>query len=87
MRLKILESLFTGPLSVGEIVADVGAAQANVSKHLALLHAVGLVARRKDGTRILYSLADPMIRRICGIVCQAVERDTREQFRRLASRG
>jgi DNA-binding transcriptional ArsR family regulator len=53
-------------------------AQANVSKHLALLHAAGLVSRKKDGTRTVYAIADPTLKKICSIVCRDVEREALE---------
>lgn len=84
MRLRILERLFASPASVGEILESVGGTQANVSKHLALLHACSLVARRKDGTRNVYSIADPMLKRICGAVCEAVEEEARRNVEEFA---
>ena len=77
MRLKILRRLFRSEASVGEILETVGGTQANVSKHLDLLHGAGLVERRKDGTRTVYSIADPTLLKICSIVCDEVERETR----------
>jgi DNA-binding transcriptional ArsR family regulator len=79
MRLKILRRLFRSEASVGEILENVGGTQANVSKHLAVLHGSGLVARRKDGTRTVYSIADPTLMKICSIVCEGVEREAREK--------
>lgn len=79
MRLRILERLFESPASVGEILDAVGGTQANISKHLALLHAGGLVGRRKDGTRTVYSIADPTLMKICSIVCDGVVREARER--------
>jgi DNA-binding transcriptional ArsR family regulator len=81
MRLRMLQRLFRGPASVGEILDSVGGTQANVSKHLALLHNEGLVERRKDGTRTVYSIADPTLLKICSIVCDEVEREARESTR------
>src|SRR5450756_253022 len=77
MRLKILRRLFRGEASVGEILEDVGGTQANVSKHLAILHGSALVDRRKDSTRTVYSIADPTLLKICSIVCEGVEREAR----------
>ncbi len=77
MRLKILRRLARGESSVGEIVDEVGGTQANVSKHLAVLHRSSLVGRRKDGTRAVYRIADPTLLRICSIVCEGVEREAR----------
>jgi DNA-binding transcriptional ArsR family regulator len=77
-RLRILERLFDSAASVNEIIEAVGSTQANVSKHLALLHSSGLVTRRKEGTRCYYAIADPTLRRICSIVCADVEREARQ---------
>jgi len=78
-RLRVLERLFRGPASVTEILGHVGGTQANVSKHLALLHAAGLLSRRKDGTRTVYAISDPTLKRICTIVCDEVERTARDE--------
>ena len=79
MRLKILRRLFQSEASVGEILEEVGGTQANVSKHLAVLRGSALVDRRKDGTRTLYSIADPTLLKICSIVCAGVERGARDK--------
>ena len=44
MRLKILQAVCGEPRTVNEIVAAVGATQANVSKHLSLLAAMSTLA-------------------------------------------
>jgi ArsR family transcriptional regulator len=77
-RLKILRRLARGEASVGEIVDEVGGTQANVSKHLAVLHGSALVSRRKDGTRAVYRIADPTLLKICSMVCEGVEREARD---------
>jgi len=79
MRLKILERLFRSPAGVGDILQEVGGTQANVSKHLGVLRSGALVRRRRDGSRIVYSIADPSIERLCALVCQAVRRDARDE--------
>jgi DNA-binding transcriptional ArsR family regulator len=81
MRLKILERLFRSPASVGEILGSIGGTQANVSKHLGVLHAGGLVRRRRQGLRTVYSIADPTLERICAIVCDSVARDANDEAR------
>ena len=79
MRLKILRRLARGEASVGEILGDVGGTQANVSRHLAVLHGSALVDRRKVGTRAVYRVADPTLLKICSIVCEGVERGARDK--------
>jgi DNA-binding transcriptional ArsR family regulator len=73
-RLAILSTLHDGELSVGELVAETGLGQANVSKHLDLLRRYGFVDRRKDGLNAYYRLADQEVFRICDIMCGRVAR-------------
>jgi ArsR family transcriptional regulator len=86
MRLKILRRLFRSEASVGEILEEVGGTQANVSKHLAVLHGSALVERRKDGTRTVYRIGDPTLLKICSIVCAGVERDARDKANAILGR-
>ena len=46
-RLRILNALRQGEAAVNELVPATGLSQANLSKHLQLLHALGFVRRRK----------------------------------------
>lgn len=57
-RVRVLKLLQTGELCVCEIQAVLGLAQSTVSKHMKLLEDAGLVERRRQGTWILYSLAN-----------------------------
>lgn len=77
-RLALLQALQTGPLSVTELMASCGMKQANVSKHLAVLHDHRLVKRERDGISVRYQIADPMIFSLCNLVCQKMERDVRQ---------
>jgi ArsR family transcriptional regulator len=73
MRLRLLDSLRHGERSVSELVERTGESQANVSKHLALLHVAGLVGRRREGTTVFYTLTDPSIFQLCDLVCGRLE--------------
>jgi DNA-binding transcriptional ArsR family regulator len=68
MRLKILQAVCEEPLSVNDIVAAVGATQANVSKHLSLLAAAGILSRKKDGQSVYYGLKDELTLKLCELV-------------------
>ena len=68
-RLQILHELRDGEKAVSELVDLTGLGQANISKHLQLLHSAGFVARRKDGLFVYYSIADEDVFRLCDIVC------------------
>ena len=49
MRIKLLDRLRESDATVGELQDALGASQQNVSKHLGVLHAAGMVRRTKDG--------------------------------------
>jgi DNA-binding transcriptional ArsR family regulator len=68
MRLRILQSVCAGPRTVNDIVAAVRATQANVSKHLSLLAAAGILTRKKDGQCVYYGLKDKLTLKICELV-------------------
>jgi len=80
MRLRILERLRAGERSVGDLAADLGASQQNVSKHLQTLYAAGAVERRKEGNSVFYAIGDPELMAMCDQVCASVER----RFSRMA---
>ena len=84
-RLGILQSLRDSERTVTEIGAATHLRQANLSKHLQLLHRHGLVERRKEGLHVRYRLADPGVARLCDIMCGRVAGETRRRRRLLGS--
>ncbi|MEA3245106.1 MAG: metalloregulator ArsR/SmtB family transcription factor [Gemmatimonadota bacterium] len=86
-RLRILEALRGGEQSVGELVADTGLGQANLSRHLQQMLALGLVRRRKAGRYAYYVLTDPDVLRLCDVVCGRLDRENQAQRAVLRSAG
>jgi DNA-binding transcriptional ArsR family regulator len=76
-RLALLQALYDGPLAVNELMEACSMKQANVSKHLAVLHASHLVKRERRRNSILYAIADPMIFSLCNLVCGKMEKDAK----------
>lgn len=73
-RLRIVDLLRTREeASVRELTEALGTSQQNVSKHLATLHAEGFVSRRKEGTSVIYAVADPGVFDLCEQVCGGIE--------------
>ncbi len=60
-RLKILELLRNGERCVCEIFPAVQEEQSNVSRHLALMKAAGILASRKQGQMVHYRVRDPQV--------------------------
>ena len=68
MRLKILQAVCQVPLNVNDIVAATGTTQANVSKHLALLAAGGVLNRKKEGQCVYYGMKNRLVIKLCELV-------------------
>jgi len=58
-RLRLLALLGAGPLCVCHFQTVLREPQAKISKHLAVLRSRGLVAARREGQWMVYSLAEP----------------------------
>jgi len=69
LRLKILNALRSGERNVGDLTAELGCSQANVSKHLSMLAEKGLIAKTSRGTSAYYRIVDPRIYQLCDLVC------------------
>ena len=67
-RLAILEALRAGELPAGTIHARLGMDQGNVSQHLGLLRGRRLVATRKEGNQVFYSVRDPLLLEVLDIM-------------------
>jgi DNA-binding transcriptional ArsR family regulator len=78
MRIKLLDRLREGDATVGELQEALGASQQNVSKHLGILHAAGMVSRTKQGNSIVYSISDPSVFELCDQVCGGVRRQLQD---------
>jgi DNA-binding transcriptional ArsR family regulator len=80
MRLKILQAVCREPRTVNGIVTAVGATQANVSKHLALLAGAGILVRQKDGQRVYYCMKDQLAMKLCALIHKHLGEKTSTSF-------
>jgi ArsR family transcriptional regulator len=60
-RVRILELLREGELSVGSLQAELGLDSGGTSQHLAALRRIGLVTARREGTSVYYSVEDDRV--------------------------
>jgi ArsR family transcriptional regulator len=74
VRLKLIIALEEGEKNVSELVEASGKSQATISRHLKQLEDAGVLARRRDGTHIYYSICDPGIFVLCEHVCGSLYR-------------
>ncbi len=73
-RIEILHVLADSPVEVGRLARRIGASQPNVSQHLSVLRAAGLVEAERDGREVRYRLSDPDVMVACGLMRRVLER-------------
>jgi ArsR family transcriptional regulator len=66
-RIRILEVLSQGERSVSEMQPLVGIEASHLSQQLGVLRRASLVRTRKDGSSVIYSLADPEITELLAV--------------------
>ncbi|MBP5653767.1 MAG: winged helix-turn-helix transcriptional regulator [Lachnospiraceae bacterium] len=74
-RVRILCVLLQGEFCVGDIAEALNMTQSAVSHQLKLLKQAKLIAGKRDGKQILYSLADDHVRSIINIGLEHIEED------------
>ncbi|WP_180684265.1 ArsR/SmtB family transcription factor [Tepidicella baoligensis] len=77
MRLRILSALCDREKSVSELLAEIDTTQPNLSQHLNLLYRAGVLAKRKEGTQVIYRVQSERAVTLCRTVCTqiAIEMD------------
>ncbi len=82
MRLKILRTLCEQEHTVQEIVNEINASQANISKHLALMYESGIVSRRKEGLKCYYRITDESVIYSCYLSSKGVVENLQQRLSR-----
>jgi DNA-binding transcriptional ArsR family regulator len=75
MRLRLLNLLMGGEMTVGQLVDATGSSQANVSKHLSVLREAGMIAMRKEGLSSFCLIADPIVNELCEMMCSRLREE------------
>lgn len=72
MRLRILSALCDQEKSVSELLAEINTTQPNLSQHLNLLYRAGVLAKRKEGTQVIYRVQSQRAVNLCRSVCTQI---------------
>lgn len=67
-RLEIISLLRDGEKTVSELSELAGVPQANISQHLTVLRQKGVVATRREGANIYYTIANLKILEACDLM-------------------
>jgi DNA-binding transcriptional ArsR family regulator len=69
-RIAILEALRDGEISARSIQEKLGVEQANLSQHMAILRSRQIVAHRKEGNQVFYSLSNRVLIKVLDLMRQ-----------------
>jgi DNA-binding transcriptional ArsR family regulator len=72
MRLRILSALCLREKSVNELLVEIATTQPNLSQHLAVLFRTGVLAKRKEGTQVIYRVQSEKAVALCRSVCTQI---------------
>lgn len=67
-RLRMLDLLSKDELTVSDIQAKLGLPAPNVSQHLTILKAAGVVTTRREGKQIFCKLTMPEVSQACSLI-------------------
>lgn len=67
IRIKVLCLLSSGEMMVQDITSAIGTTQSNISQHLGILKASGLIKSRKEGAKSFYFVDDPRVLKLVSL--------------------
>jgi len=67
VRIRVLELLSQDEHSVGELLQEIGVESSNLSQQLAVLRRAGLVATRREGSTVYYSLVSTQVSELLAV--------------------
>jgi ArsR family transcriptional regulator len=84
-RLRIVDTIADGEMSFRELLRRLRVTKVNLSQHLAVLRASGLVTGRRDGRETHFRLRYPEITQACGMMRGVLVKHLRANGRQAAS--
>lgn len=72
IRLRILSALCDQEKSVRQLLAEIDTTQPNLSQHLNMLYRAGVLAKRKEGTQVIYRVQSARAVNLCRNVCTQI---------------
>jgi ArsR family transcriptional regulator len=83
VRVAVLDYLKSGEQCVCDIAEVVGTERSNLSKHLSVMTAAGILASRKDGLKVMYRLKTPCVLRFLDCIKECLKEQAEEQQKML----
>ena len=84
-RLEIINHLKEKELSAGELLEKTGLSKANLSQHMGVLKAKGVILSRREGVTVYYRISNPKIIEACVLMREVILEQFEEKSRMVAS--
>jgi ArsR family transcriptional regulator len=78
-RLRMLDLLAKNEYTVSELQSELGISTPNVSQHLSVLKAAGVISTRREGKQIYCSLTLPAVKQACGLIREVLRAQVRDE--------
>ena len=80
-RLRMLDLLGKRDWAASELQNELGIAKANLSQHVAVLKGAGIVAARREGKAVYFSLTMPEVKSACQLIRDVLRAQIRGEKR------
>ena len=80
-RMEIISMLKDREMSAGELLEKIVLSKANLSQHMAVLKAKGVILTRREGVNIYYRIANPKIIQACNLMREVLMEQIQEKGR------
>ena len=78
LRMAILDYLREGPQCVCDIATFVRSERSNISKHLSVMVAAGVLDSNKDGLKVIYKLRAPCILKFVDCITECLKEKAKD---------
>jgi ArsR family transcriptional regulator len=79
VRLHILDLIAVRPCAASELQDRLSISKANLSQHMTVLKSAGIVATRREGKQVFFSLAMPEVKQACHLIRDVLRAQIRNQ--------
>jgi DNA-binding transcriptional ArsR family regulator len=83
-RLEIINHLKDKELSAGELIERTGLSKANLSQHMGVLKAKGVILSRREGVNVYYRISNVKIIEACVLMREVLLEQLQEKGRMVA---
>jgi DNA-binding transcriptional ArsR family regulator len=70
-------------MDVATLIDATGFSQSHISRQLGQLQRAGLVSCERDGVRMIYAVADPLVDELCNLVQRRLKQRLEQQLQQL----